>query len=416
MFCLSRRTNGRGLIVIRATILLATVSLLATLVIIKDEVSLIRNRFIAGSSAPWPKLSTVSQGRLHEPASGEATVTSSPPVAPFSVEAQDGQPVIPNLRDPLAVDSQSICPGYLASNVIKGPHGLTAELSLAGSPCNVYGSDIDTLSLIVEHQSQDRLKVEIIPKYLTDTNISYYLIPDSFVRKPTRNFNAPPPEASDLEFSWTNEPTFSFTVTRRTNGDVLFSTRGRRLVFEDQFLEFGTELPPNYNVYGLGEAMRGFRLGGNLTLYNIDQGNAIDGNMYGAHPHYLETRYSTDEHGEVMTTSKTHGVYLRNAHGQEVVLQEQSLIWRTIGGSIDLYFLAGPTPAAVTSVYQKEVIELPAMQQYWTLGYHQCRWGYSSWEEMEAVVDNFERFQIPLEAIWCANESISFQELKAQCG
>jgi len=40
------------------------------------------------------------------------------------------------------------------------------------------------------------------------------------------------------------------------------------------------------------------------------------------------------------------------------------------------------------------------MQQYWTLGFHQCRWGYDSWAAMEEVVDNFAKFEIPLETIW----------------
>ena len=37
------------------------------------------------------------------------------------------------------------------------------------------------------------------------------------------------------------------------------------LVYEDQFIEFVSALPENYNLYGLGEVFRGFRLGNNLT-------------------------------------------------------------------------------------------------------------------------------------------------------
>ena len=40
------------------------------------------------------------------------------------------------------------------------------------------------------------------------------------------------------------------------------------------------------------------------------------------------------------------------------------------------------------------------MQQYWTLGYHQCRWGYANWSQLQDVVDNFRKFDIPLETIW----------------
>lgn len=40
------------------------------------------------------------------------------------------------------------------------------------------------------------------------------------------------------------------------------------------------------------------------------------------------------------------------------------------------------------------------MQQLWTFGFHQCRWGYHNWSEVEDVVRNFENFGIPLETIW----------------
>ena len=98
--------------------------------------------------------------------------------------------------------------------------------------------------------------------------------------------------------------------------------------------------------------------------------------------------------------SYSHGVFLRNAHGHEALLRPQSLTWRTLGGSIDLYFYAGPSATDVISSYQKTTIGLPAMQQYFTLGFHQCRWGYKSWDELAEVVANFEKFEIPLDTIW----------------
>jgi len=91
---------------------------------------------------------------------------------------------------------------------------------------------------------------------------------------------------------------------------------------------------------------------------------------------------------------------MRNAHGQEVLLRPSNITWRALGGSIDLYFYAGPTQDKITKAYQASAIGLPAMQQYFTFGYHQCRWGYANWSVLQDVVDNFAKFGIPLENIW----------------
>ncbi|KXJ86898.1 glycosyl hydrolases family 31-domain-containing protein [Microdochium bolleyi] len=336
---------------------------------------------------------------------------------------------IPNVRDPDAVDPQSVCPGYKAGKITETKHGFTAQLRLAGKPCDVYGRDIEELTLIVETQDVDRLHVEILPTYLGPENYTWFVLPEELIPKPavsadygTQSQGGKGPKA-ELVFSYSNDPTFSFNVTRRSTGDVIFSTCGTQIVYEDQFIEFGSSLPEEYNLYGLGETMHAFRLGNNLTrtLFAADVGDVIDANLYGSHPFYLETRYSkidpsTGGRTPITTTtadaitdadkrratydSLSHGLFQRNAHGQDILLRAHNITWRALGGTIDLYFYAGPSQDAVTKAYQTSTIGLPAMQQYWTFGYHQCRWGYKSWAELQGVVDKFEEHGIPLETIW----------------
>ena len=45
------------------------------------------------------------------------------------------------------------CPGYEAFNVVKAASTLTADLHLAGPACNVYGTDLTDLKLVVEYQT-----------------------------------------------------------------------------------------------------------------------------------------------------------------------------------------------------------------------------------------------------------------------
>ncbi len=93
-------------------------------------------------------------------------------------------------------------------------------------------------------------------------------------------------------------------------------------------------------------------------------------------------------------------MFLRNAHAQEILLRPSGITWRALGGSIDLHIYNGPRAEDVTKSYQRTTVGLPAMQQYWAFGFHQCRWGYQNWTVLQDVVDNFAKFQIPLETIW----------------
>lgn len=45
------------------------------------------------------------------------------------------------------------CPGYKASNVKENHNSLTADLVLAGKPCNTFGDDLKNLKLLVEYQT-----------------------------------------------------------------------------------------------------------------------------------------------------------------------------------------------------------------------------------------------------------------------
>jgi hypothetical protein len=212
------------------------------------------------SVCPWE-----SRAQSSPTSTAIATDTASyRPVFTVPTDADVGMNVLPNIYDAEAANPQTVCPGYHASNVQQTSHGFTAELDLAGEPCNVYGNEINNLTLLVEYQADDRLHVHIHPRFIAPENVTWFILPEELIPRPKAEAAACQ-SSNMMDLYWSNEPTFSFTVKRSATNDTLFTTEGTVLVFEDQFIEFGSALPENYNLYGLGEVMHGFRLNNNLT-------------------------------------------------------------------------------------------------------------------------------------------------------
>jgi alpha-glucosidase len=59
------------------------------------------------------------------------------------------------------------CPGYTASNVVETDGKLTADLTLSGSACNLYGTDLTELKLLVEYQTSLYLSPIDLRPFLT---------------------------------------------------------------------------------------------------------------------------------------------------------------------------------------------------------------------------------------------------------
>nr|POE88083.1 alpha-glucosidase [Quercus suber] len=327
--------------------------------------------------------------------------TSTERLIPTLSPQVDAAPSLtPTIYDPEAPDSQQ-CPGYKASNVEYSAGGFQADLTIAGPNCQAYGNDIPALTLEVNYQAKSRLNVRIFPKDLDASNTTRYVLPAEWILAPGSDGKTTN-SSSDLAIIWTNDPSFQFKITRTKTNEELFSTYGHVIVYEDQYIELVTNMVDDYNVYGLAENVHDFHLGQNhtQTFWAVDAGNTVDRNVYGTFPWYQETRYNANG----QTTA--HGVYARNAHGQEWLLREKTITYRTLGGSFDLYFLSGEdntgSSSALTTIKQftNDCVGNPAMQQYWTFGFHQCRWGYENISVVSDVVQGYKDANIPLESVW----------------
>ncbi|POS73712.1 glycosyl hydrolase family 31 [Diaporthe helianthi] len=317
----------------------------------------------------------------------------------FAAVAYAAPPSSLALRDAPSDDLLAACPGYSASNVRATATGLTADLTLAGPACNVYGDDLQDLSLEVTYETATRVHVKI-----QDPANSVYQVPESVFPRPAASTGDN--GTSALKFSYVESP-FSFNISRADTGEVLFDTSAASLVFESQYLRLRTSLPDNPNLYGLGEHSDPFRLNTNdyiRTLWSQDSYGIPNGaNLYGNHPVYFEHRGAAG----------THGVFLLNSNGMDVLINRtddagQYLEYNTLGGVLDFYFVAGPGPLDVSRQYA-EIAGLPAMMPYWGFGFHQCRYGYQDVYDVAEVVYNYSQAAIPLETMWT---DIDYMELR----
>jgi len=69
------------------------------------------------------------------------------------------------------------------------------------------------------------------------------------------------------------------------------------------------------------------------------------------------------------------------------------------GDSLIIYFLAGPTLADVLRQYSELTGHMP-LPARWTLGHHQCRWGYMSEQQVYSIADRLRAGNHPCDSIW----------------
>lgn len=135
------------------------------------------------------------------------------------------------------------------------------------------------------------------------------------------------------------------------------------------------------------------------TVWNRDRPWEIDvgsgsrsSQTYGHQPVYLaRSTYSED----------FHLVYFKNTHGfnYEVSDYSKKIKYIVAGGHIHFVVIVGKHPENIIRQYHNYIG--PALvPPFWSLGYHQSRWGYRSYNEFSKVVEEFEKNLLPLDTMW----------------
>ncbi|CAJ0599537.1 unnamed protein product [Cylicocyclus nassatus] len=244
---------------------------------------------------------------------------------------------------------------------------------------------------------KDIKEIYFASKYIGKTlNVKIY-VPERY-EPPLDLPNSVSESNEELELTtYDEDDPFYFTVTRKSTQTKLWDTSLGGLIFCNQFIQIATKLPSE-EMYGWGENTHAtlkhrFDRYTTWALFARDEWpyseELTTKNLYGVHPFYM----MLEEDG------KAHGVFILNSNAQEIVTAPgPSLIHRTIGGNLDMYFFPGPTPEEVTQQYLA-LIGKPNLPAYWGLGFQISRWGYEKFTDLKNVVERNIQAGVPFDTV-----------------
>ncbi|KAK6185390.1 hypothetical protein SNE40_007635 [Patella caerulea] len=267
------------------------------------------------------------------------------------------------------VDSISADKSSAAISIIKAGH---------------WANPVNNLKLDIYRETPKRLHFKI-----TDPNNKRFEVP---ITTPVPSNDAGDTTEYDIQIV---EEQFGIVVKRKSSGAILFDTSIGPLTYADQYIDIATSLPTSY-IYGLGEHRGQFWLDPKqhrkLGMWARDIPPSDNVNLYGSHPFFLAME----------NDGNAYGVFLLNSNAMEVTLSPTTpvtLRYKTIGGILDFYIFTGPSPNEVIEQYL-EVIGKPMLPPYWSLGFHNCRWGYGGSASMREVIKRLRDNGIPFDTQW----------------
>jgi alpha-glucosidase len=155
-------------------------------------------------------------------------------------------------------------------------------------------------------------------------------------------------------------------------------------------------LQPDECLFGLGEQAGKFNIRGQIhRLWNTDPGGSYGP---GQDPLYMPLPVYAGIHSQ-----GSYLIFFENSFPAEFEFGKAALSGPDCcqiifeGGLLRYYFIPGPPSRAIERY--TELTGRPALPPRWSLGYHQCRWGYKTEADILQVTEGFQAQDMPLSAI-----------------
>jgi alpha-glucosidase len=274
---------------------------------------------------------------------------------------------------------------YATRSVVKAD---TVEISAESFKARVR---CDTITDFCTRLSVDNLNVKD-PRNYSDGILEQYRAgtPVAPVRGKKVHFAAP--SASIDVGASTLAIRFPYGLTVETDAEG-FGFNGIKSIFN-------FDVPNATGFHGFGERTKRFnKSGDSMEFYTVD--------VAGIWPHTFtrddyDPTYVSIPLAILRIGNQCCGLYFDSPErlvmdcGQ---MRPGHFIVQSMDGHNQIYIINGPTLRDVVRNFATLTgrAELPAA---WAIGYHQCRWGYESADEFEALATDFARHDLPVSSLW----------------
>ena len=208
---------------------------------------------------------------------------------------------------------------------------------------------------------------------------------------------------------------FSFKITNNKNLEFYSFTTTRNFLYSDTYINFESKLTSD-NIYGFGERTHDFKLDNRLyTIWPYDCGGTQYDDGYGGMNEYShqpiglhKTKYENLWLGLVFLNTNAQDILIKTLNENNNT--NTYLTHKTIGGIIDYYIIINNSPEEVVKNIQF-LLGIPPLPPFWSLGYHQSRYGYKNFNEFKNVYEKYKQLNIPIDTMWIDIDSLDNFEI-----
>lgn len=163
--------------------------------------------------------------------------------------------------------------------------------------------------------------------------------------------------------------------------------------FTDNKASASLKIPNDVSLYGGGEVTGPLlRNGQSIKLWNTDTGAySVEGGkrLYQTHPWMMGVRKD----------GTAFGILFDSSWKAELHTHSDAITYNSEGALFRIFIIDRESPQAVLKGLA-ELIGTMQMPARWTLGYHQCRFSYTSEKRVREIAETFRVKKIPCDVIW----------------